>query len=191
MAKKNSKHAKDKEKESAATPALVELDEHHISTTLYTYEHDGDHMSEGFGLEGAAQLAGQNADGHSLVPEQMFKTLLIDVGERVGHDLATVIVPVTCHVNLKAAAAALGVKKAQMADPAVAQRQTGYVVGGISPFGHKQKHPTVLDESALEFEEILVSGGKRGLSVGVNPLDIIDVLDARIASVGAAGSHPR
>nr|WP_018143843.1 Cys-tRNA(Pro) deacylase [Alloscardovia criceti] len=177
-------HSKRKEsKSSLGTAALQALEDAQISYHTYTYEHNADHMDQGFGLEGAAQL--------DIPAEQMFKTLLIDIGERPGHDLATCIVPVTGHLNLKSAAAACGVKKAQMADPQVAQRQTGYVVGGISPLGQKISHPTILDESALEFEEILVSGGRRGLSVGLNPLDLIDVLGAKIASIAAEGSHPR
>ncbi|TCD53934.1 Cys-tRNA(Pro) deacylase [Alloscardovia theropitheci] len=172
-----------KESSTAATAALQFVTDAHCEFTTYTYEHNSDHMEEGFGLEGAAQLDVQS--------EQIFKTLLIDIGERPGHDLATCIVPVTGHLNLKAAAAACGVKKAQMATPQVAERQTGYVVGGISPFGQKISHPTVIDESALEFEEILVSGGRRGLSIGLNPLDLIDLLDAKIAPIAAEGSHPR
>lgn len=127
-------------RESHGTAALSQLDSAGISYDLYTYEHNADHMDKGFGLEGAAQL--------DVDAQQIFKTLLIDIGERPGHDLVTCIVPVTCHLNLKSAASAAGVKKAQMADPQIAQRQTGYVVGGISPFGHKTRHPTILDESA-------------------------------------------
>ncbi len=178
-----SRKKKENESSSAATAALQAVEDAQITFKTYTYEHNADHMDEGFGLEGAAQLDVQ--------PEQIFKTLLIDIGERPGRELATCIVPVTGHLNLKAAASACGVKKAQMADPAVAQRQTGYVVGGISPFGQKISHPTVLDESALNFEEILVSGGRRGLSIGLNPFDLTELLDAQIAPIAAEGSHPR
>ena len=71
-----------------------------------------------------------------------------------------------------------------MADPKVAMRESGYVVGGISPLGQRTRHKTVLDDSALQFDEILVSGGKRGLSVGVNPRDLVAVLDATTAPIG-------
>ncbi|MDU3371244.1 MAG: YbaK/EbsC family protein [Bifidobacterium breve] len=94
------------------------------------------------------------------------------------------VVPVSGHMDLKALAAAAGAKKASMADPKVAMREFGYVVGGISPLGQKTHHKTVLDESALQFDQILVSGGKRGLSVGVNPQDLLKVLDAVAAPIG-------
>ncbi|MFD0705122.1 aminoacyl-tRNA deacylase [Alloscardovia venturai] len=164
------------------TPALMQLEEAGISFTIYTYKHDTLHETEGFGLEGAAQI---DKD-----PNSMYKTLLVDIGERPGHDLVTAVVPVTCHLNLKQLAATVGVKKAQMADPDVAQKQTGYVVGGISPLGQKMKHVTVLDESMLNFEEVLISGGRRGLSVGVSPLELQELLGAKIAPIAAQGSHP-
>lgn len=164
------------------TAALVQLDNAHIDYSTVTYEHDADHMNHGFGLESASQL---NAD-----PRQVFKTLLVDIGERPGRDLVTAVVPVTAHVNLKAVASACGVKKASMADPAVAQRQTGYVVGGISPFGHKTAHQTLLDQSAIAFDIIYVSGGRRGLSVGIKPDDLVIILSAKIAPIAADGSHP-
>lgn len=85
---------------------------------------------------------------------------------------------------MKALAAAVGAKKASMADPKVAMRESGYVVGGISPLGQKTRHKTVLDESAMQFDQILVSGGKRGLSVGVNPQDLLKVLNAIAAPIG-------
>ena len=94
------------------------------------------------------------------------------------------VVPVSGHMDLKALAAAVGAKKASMADPKVAMRESGYVVGGISPLGQKTRHKTVLDESALQFDQILVSGGKRGLSVGVNPQDLLKVLNAVAAPIG-------
>ena len=88
------------------------------------------------------------------------------------------VVPVSGHMDLKALAAAVGAKKAAMADPKVAMRESGYVVGGISPLGQRTHHKTVLDESALQYDEILLSGGKRGFSVGVNPNDLLKVLDS-------------
>ncbi|WP_418969834.1 Cys-tRNA(Pro) deacylase [Alloscardovia omnicolens] len=168
---------------SSGTAALQELDSASIEYTVFTYNHDADHMDQGFGLEGAAQL--------DVPADSIFKTLLVDIGEKPGQNMVTVIVPVTCHVNLKAVAATFHAKKAHMAEPSIAQRQTGYVVGGISPFGHKTQHDTVLDESAQLYDMILVSGGKRGLSVGVKPIDLITLLNAKIASVASEGSHPR
>ena len=88
------------------------------------------------------------------------------------------------HEVFKTLMADTGAKKASMADPKVAMRESGYVVGGISPLGQKTRHKTVLDESALQFDQILVSGGKRGLSVGVNPQDLLKVLNAVAAPIG-------
>ena len=101
-----------------------------------------------------------------------------------GAERVVGVVPVSGHMDLKALAAAVGAKKASMADPKVAMRESGYVVGGISPLGQKTRHKTVLDESALQFDQILVSGGKRGLSVGVNPQDLLKVLNAVAAPIG-------
>lgn len=174
---------KQNQETSGSTPALVELEEAHIPYTIYTYNHDTLHENtEGFGLEGASQL--------DVDPRSIYKTLLVDVGATPGRTLVTAVVPVTCHLNLKQLAAAVGTKKAQMADPSVAQKQTGYIVGGISPIGQKTKHETVLDESMLEFDEVLVSGGRRGLSVGINPLELQELLSAKIAPIAAEGSHP-
>ena len=107
-------------------------------------------MDDGYGVEAATKLG---FDEH-----QVFKTLMADTGsERVVG-----VVPVSGHMDLKALAAAVGAKKAAMADPKVAMRESGYVVGGISPLGQRTHHKTVLDESALQYGEILLSGGKRG-----------------------------
>ena len=108
-----------------------------------------------------------------------FKTYEYEHSERVVG-----VVPVSGHMDLKALAAAVGAKKASMADPKVAMRESGYVVGGISPLGQRTHHKTVLDESALQFDEILLSGGKRGFSVGVNPHDLLKVLNAVAAPIG-------
>ena len=101
-----------------------------------------------------------------------------------GSERVVGVVPVSGHMDLKALAAAVGAKKAAMADPKVAMRESGYVVGGISPLGQRTRHKTVLDESALQYDEILLSGGKRGFSVGVNPNDLLKVLDAVAAPIG-------
>ena len=149
MAKK-SKH----DKGAGSTPATVQLEKAGVEFHVYEYEHSNDHMDDGYGVEAATKLG---FDEH-----QVFKTLMADTGaERVVG-----VVPVSGHMDLKALAAAVGAKKASMADPKVAMRESGYVVGGISPLGQKTRHKTVLDESALQFDQILVSGGKRGLSVG-------------------------
>lgn len=154
---------------SVGTPATVALTRAGIPYAVRAYEHDP--AAESFGLE-AAQALG-------VEPERVFKTLLVDAG--VG--LAVGIVPVDRSLDLKAIAAALGVKKVAMADPAAAERSSGYVVGGISPIGQKRALPTVLDESAFGFDSVLVSGGRRGLDLELSPADLTSVTSAVRASI--------
>jgi Cys-tRNA(Pro)/Cys-tRNA(Cys) deacylase len=138
--------------------------------TQHAYEHDP--AATSYGLEAAEALG--------LEPAAVFKTLLADVDGR----LVVGIVPVTGQLDLKALASAVGGKRASMADPAVAERTTGYVVGGISPIGQKKRLPTVLDTSALDQSRIYVSGGKRGLDLGLDPRDLVRLLEARVAPIG-------
>ena len=109
----------------------------------------------------------------------MFKTLLATVDGR----LAVGIVPVEALLDLKALARALGASRAAMADVAAAERATGYVAGGISPFGQKRAHPTVVDESALTHDTVYVSAGRRGLDVAVAPADLVSVTGATTAVI--------
>jgi Cys-tRNA(Pro)/Cys-tRNA(Cys) deacylase len=104
-------------------------------------------------------------------PGRVFKTLLVDA----DGSFAVGIVPVDSQLDLKALATALGVKRLRMADPAQAERVTGYVVGGISPVGQKRQLPTVLDESAEAYSTVLVSGGKRGFDIELAPADLVAV----------------
>ncbi len=112
--------------------------------------------------------------------EQVFKTLLAVVD---GGPLVVGIVPVDRQLDLKALAKAAGGKKATMAEPAAAERATGYVVGGISPLGQKQPHRTFLDDSALAFDAVYVSGGRRGLDVGLAPADLLRLTAGTAAPV--------
>jgi Cys-tRNA(Pro)/Cys-tRNA(Cys) deacylase len=156
--------------QAGGTPATVALERAGIAFTRHVYEHDP--AASSYGLE-AAQALG-------LEPASVFKTLLADVyGE-----LAVGIVPVTGQLDLKALASALGGKRAVMADPAAAERTTGYVVGGISPIGQKRRLRTVLDTSALDLPTIYVSGGKRGLDLGLDPHDLVRLLEAQVAPIG-------
>ena len=152
------------------TPALLELERRHVAYTLLEYEHDS-RSAVGFGLEGAAKLG--------VAAEKVFKTLVAEADGR----LVVGIVPVSGHLDLKALAQAVGAKKAAMADPAVAQKATGYVVGGISPFGQKRRLTTVLDASAMAQPTILVSGGRRGLDIELAPVDLVTVCDAKVAAM--------
>ena len=156
----------------AGTPATVALAAAGIPFTAHAYEHDP--ANTNFGLEAASALG--------LDPEQVFKTLLADVDGA----LVVGIVPVTGKLDLKALAAAVGGKKAEMADPKLAERRTGYVVGGISPIGQKIAHPTVLDETAELFDTVFVSGGRRGLDLELAPADLVRVTGATIAAIARA-----
>ena len=111
----------------------------------------------------------------------MFKTLLAEVDGR----LVVGVVPVTGKLDLKALAAAVGGKKAAMADAALAERRTGYVVGGISPVGQKTPHPTVLDETVELWDTVFVSGGRRGFDIELAPADLIAVTGAALAAIAA------
>jgi Cys-tRNA(Pro)/Cys-tRNA(Cys) deacylase len=113
--------------------------------------------------------------------EQVFKTLII----ALPHELAVAIVPVPSRLSLKLAAAALGVPKAAMAEPAAAERATGYVVGGISPFGQRKRLRTVLDASALGWQRMLCSAGRRHWDVAVAPQDLIRLTGAITADIQA------
>lgn len=153
-----------KKKGGAGTPATVALTRAGVSFSEHTYEHDP--AAPSYGLEAAAALG--------LEPATVFKTLLAEV----DGDLVVGIVPVTGQLDLKALAAAVGGKKATMADPAVAERATGYVVGGISPLGQKRRLRTVLDASADDHEVVYVSGGRRGLDLGLAPADLARLTEA-------------
>jgi Cys-tRNA(Pro)/Cys-tRNA(Cys) deacylase len=157
---------------SAGTPATAALTRAGIRFTALAYEHDP--RAAAYGLEAAEKLG--------IEPERVFKTLLASV----DGSLAVGIVPVAEQLDLKALAAALGGKRAEMADPSLAERKTGYVVGGISPIGQKVALPTVLDETAILHETILVSGGRRGLDLELAPDDLLAVTGGRYAPIARA-----
>lgn len=155
----------------SGTPATVALRTAGIPFTEHAYAHDP--VNTNFGLEAATALG--------LDPDRVFKTLLADVDGR----LVVGIVPVTGKLDLKRLAAAVGGKRATMADPAVAERRTGYVVGGISPIGQKSVHPTVIDETAELWDTVYVSGGRRGLDLELAPADLVRVTNATLADIAA------
>ena len=137
---------------------------------LRPYDHDPSAPS--YGLEAAEALG--------VAPERVFKTLLA----RVDGRLVVAVVPVSGSLDLKALAAAAGGKRAEMAEPAEAERSTGYVVGGISPLGQRRALPTIVDSTAAEHDEVLVSAGRRGLDVALAPADLVRLTRATLAPIG-------
>mgnify|MGYP003781163499 CR=1 FL=1 len=165
MAKKSKK-----QQQSGGTPATVALTAAGVTYTVHAYDHDPAHPSYG---EEAAEAMGVS-------PERVFKTLVADVDGA----LTVAVVPVAGQLDLKALASAVGGKRAAMADPALAERTTGYVRGGISPLGQRKRLPTVLDASASGHATICVSAGRRGLEVELSPDDLAKLTSATLASVG-------
>ncbi|GAA4405248.1 Cys-tRNA(Pro) deacylase [Fodinibacter luteus] len=157
-------------RDSSGTPATVALTVAGVAFSQHAYEHDS--AARSYGMEAAEALG--------LPAEQVFKTLVVDTGA----GLAVAVVPVAGSLDLKAMATALGVKKVVMADPVAAQRSSGYVLGGISPVGQRRPLPTVLDESAELFDVVYVSGGRRGLDLGLSPADLRHVTGAVVADIG-------
>lgn len=153
---------------SGGTPATVALSRAGIAFTLHEYPHDP--RAASYGEEAAAFLA----DSLGVAPSRVFKTLMVSVDTR----LAVGMVPVTARLDLKAVARALGGRKAEMAEVALAERATGYVAGGISPIGQRRAHPSVLDESAWTCPTVFVSGGRRGLDLELAPADLAQVTGA-------------
>lgn len=154
---------------ASGTPATTALTRAKVAFTVHTYEHDP--AAPSYGLEAAAALG--------VDPARVFKTLLVEADGRLGVG----IVAADRLLDLKAIASALGAKKAVMADPTVAERSTGYVVGGISPIGQKRALPTVLDADATAYPTILVSGGRRGLDVELSPADLLAMTAGRTAPI--------
>ena len=151
------------------TPACKLLKANKIEYSIHEYEHDANAKS--FGLEAAEKL--------NLRVEEVFKTLLVT--DEKNYFVA--ILPVHHQLNLKKVAQAVGAKKLKMSDPKDAERLTGYLVGGISPVGQKKRLKTVIDQSAQQLEKLYVSGGKRGLDIGLKPQDLAKVLSATFADV--------
>ncbi len=155
----------------AATPAVRVLEKAGVAFSLHSY--DPEHPSDqGYGEAAVAALGSD--------PRQVFKTLVA----RVDGTLTVALVPVAGTLDLKALAAAAGGRRAVMAEPADAERATGYVRGGISPLGQRRGLPTIVDESALGFATVLVSAGRRGLQVELPPTDLVRLTSARTAPIG-------
>ncbi|MFJ8153140.1 Cys-tRNA(Pro) deacylase [Streptomyces sp. NPDC094468] len=161
-----------KKQPSAGTPATVALTAAGVDFTVHSYDHDPSHPSYG---EEAAEAMGVS-------PDRVFKTLVADVDGA----LTVAVVPVAGSLDLKALATAVGGKRAAMADPALAERATGYVRGGISPLGQRKRLPMVLDASASAHGTICVSAGRRGLEVELSPASLADLTNATLAPIGRA-----
>jgi Cys-tRNA(Pro)/Cys-tRNA(Cys) deacylase len=153
----------------AATPAIAALVAAGVPHEVLSYHHDS--RNDAFGDEAVAALS---AAGVEVSAEQVFKTLVITLPS----GLAVAVLPVPYKLSLKAAAAALGAPRAEMADRAAAERSTGYVIGGISPLGQRRSLPTVVDDSAYAWDRVLCSAGKRGLQVALAPADLVRLTNA-------------
>lgn len=156
-------------KDPSGTPATSVLTRLGVAFSVHTYDHEPSVTS--YGLEAAQALR--------LDPDCVFKTLLVDTGD----GLVVGVVPVSCQLDLKALATAVGAKRAVMADPSLAERSTGYVLGGISPIGQKRALTTVVDETVELWPLVYVSGGRRGMDLGLAPTDLVRVTQARLAPI--------
>lgn len=151
------------------TRATVALTRSGVPFTVHPYTHDP--AASSYGLE-AAQALGVD-------PGVVFKTLVVQSDSGIG----LAMVPVAHQLDLKAAATAFGWKRASMAPVALAERVTGYVVGGVSPIGTSRRLPSLLDASATEHARVFVSGGRRGLDIGLTPADLVIATGAQVCEI--------
>ncbi|AIW19567.1 Cys-tRNA(Pro) deacylase [Vibrio coralliilyticus] len=154
------------------TPAINLAKKKKVTHTIHQYDHDP--RVDSYGLE-AVEALGQD-------PEQVFKTLLFCMNGE-PKNLGVAVIPVDQKLNLKLAAKAAKAKKAEMANPEIAQKTTGYVVGGISPLGQKKALPTFIHQSAVNRETICVSAGKRGLEIELAPKDLATLTRGQFAEL--------
>ena len=152
------------------TPAINAAKKAGIEFRIHEYTHDP--AAESYGLEAAEKL--------SISADRVFKTLVVKLDDE---RLAVGVVSVSDSLNLKAFAAAVGARRAEMADMAAAERVTGYVAGGISPLGQKKRLATVVDSSASSFPTIFVSAGRRGLEIELAPADLLRLTAGTLAAV--------
>ena len=156
---------------SKTAPATLALTKGGIAFALHPYDYDPDAPRTGL----------QAAEALGWAPEQVFKTLMT----LVDGAPACVVVPSDCEVSMKKLAAVFGGKSAQMMKPADAERLTGYKVGGVSPFGQRKAVPTLMDETAILFDRILINGGQRGLLLGLTPDEAVRAAGATLADLTA------
>ncbi|RNI24898.1 Cys-tRNA(Pro) deacylase [Flexivirga caeni] len=160
-------------RQPGGTPALNLLSRSGVAFAVHEFEHDPG--AESFGLE-AAQVLG-------VAPGRVFKTLVVQTDRSVDKGLVVAVVPVGAQLDLRALAREIDCKRAVLADSGVAERTTGYLVGGISPLGQKRALLTVVDASAAGHGTVLVSGGRRGLDVELAPADLVRLTSGRLAAV--------
>ncbi|OYQ31536.1 Cys-tRNA(Pro) deacylase [Niveispirillum lacus] len=153
-----------------ATPAINALKKAGVAYRLLEYEYDPD--ADAIGMAAAAALG--------VDPALLFKTLVADV-EGVG--LVCTVIPSPARLDLKALAVAAGGKRAALADPKVAERVSGYVIGGISPLGMRKRLPTLIDASAADLIEMIMNGGRRGLQIAAAPADVLRATDGTLAPI--------
>ena len=155
------------------TPAVVALTAAGVAFTVHEFEHEPG--ERGYGVVAAEALG--------VEPERVFKTLLAELIVEGRAEQVVGIVPVSCQLSLRELAAAMGAKRAEMCKPDLAERITGYVVGGISPFGQKKRLRTAIDETCILYDTIFVSGGKRGLDLEIAPDVLVQLLGAVVAPI--------
>lgn len=156
-------------KKAPITPATLALDRAGLAYTPHPYEHDP--FVEGYGLEAARELGA--------APERVFKTLVAEADGR----LVVAVIPVSAMLDLKSLAATLGAKRVVMAAPDLAEKKTGYVVGGISPLGQRTALTTVIDTTAEEFDTVYVSGGRRGFDIELTARALLTATGGTLSSI--------
>ncbi len=152
------------------TPAINQAKKQKIPYKVHKYSHNPSHSS--YGLEAAESL--------NLNTAQVFKTLVVQLGDGT---LVVGIVPVSKQLNMKQIAKAAGGKKAAMADAALVEKSTGYVLGGVSPLGQKKRLSTIIDASARDQKTMFVSAGRRGLEIELSPDDLCRLTSASFAVI--------
>lgn len=162
-----------KDRSRGSTPAIVALEAAGVPFAVHEFHHEPGERN--YGLVAA--------DALGVEPERVFKTLVAQLTAHGPLEHAVGIVPVSGQLSLRALAAAMGAKRAEMCPTDAAERLTGYVVGGISPFGQKRRLRTAIDETCVLFDTVFVSGGRRGLDLELAPDDLVRVLGALVVPI--------